>query len=195
MESGSKDLCFDSAGKKNNEKTKKNKDVAFIGPQKMRTLHFSERIEEMVCELGGYRWNAILLSETWRHDRSEIWKTPQTRFHGAGKYDIKHGVGIMLNKKWRQIIINTEYINGRAITATTVVNRQLIKLLSGYFHHWGNADHHIVKMYRTIERSTLQIAKDTYLLLEGTSMQNWDLVTDRMQKCWQIHPQRRKQKK
>ena len=49
---------------------------------------------------------------------------------GAGKYDNKHGVGIMLNKKWRQRIINTEYINERAITATIVVNRQRIRLMS-----------------------------------------------------------------
>ena len=43
-------------------------------------------------------------------------------FMGAGKYDNKHGVGIMLNKKWRQRIIDTEHINERAITATIVVN-------------------------------------------------------------------------
>ena len=30
---------------------------------------------------------------------------------GAVKYDNKHGVGIMLNKRWRKRIIDTEYIN------------------------------------------------------------------------------------
>ena len=33
-------------------------------------MHSSERIEEMVCELQGYRWDAILMSETWRPDRN-----------------------------------------------------------------------------------------------------------------------------
>ena len=55
-------------------------------------------------------------------------------FMGAGKYDNKHAVGIMLNKKWRH-----EYIIERATTATIVVNHQGIKLMSVYFHHSGYA--------------------------------------------------------
>ena len=85
----------------------------------------------MVCELEGYRLDATLMSETWRPDKSEILgDTPKHIFMGAGKYDNKHGVGIMLNRKWRQIHIDTEYINERAITATIVVNHQCIKLMS-----------------------------------------------------------------
>ena len=52
---------------------------------------------------------------------------------GAGKYDNKHEVGIMLNKRWRKRIIDTECINERAITATILVNRQQIKMMSVYF--------------------------------------------------------------
>ena len=70
---------------------------------------------------------------------------------GAGRYDNKHGV---VNKKWRQRIIDTEYINERAITTTIVVNRQRIKLMSVYFTHSEYADHHIEKMYKTIEKHT-----------------------------------------
>ena len=32
------------------------------------------------------------------------------------KFGNKHGVGIMLNNRWRQRIIDTEYINERAIS-------------------------------------------------------------------------------
>ena len=40
----------------------------------------------MVCELEGYRWDAILLSETWRPDKSEIWETHHKRiFNGSRK--------------------------------------------------------------------------------------------------------------
>ena len=59
----------------------------------------------------------------------------------------------MLNKKWWQRIIDTEYIiNERAITATIVVNRQRIKLMIVYFFRSKYADHHIEKMYKTIEK-------------------------------------------
>ena len=134
--------------------------------------------EEMVRELEDYRWDATLLSETWRQDESEIWVTHHKHiFMGAGTEDNKHGVGIMLNKKWRQRIIDTEHTNERAITATIVVIRQRIKLMSVYFSHSGYADHHIEKSTKR-SRSTRQIAKDTNLSLEETSLQNWDLVTE-----------------
>ena len=52
----------------------------------------------------------------------------------------------MLNKMWRKRIIDTEYINERAITTTILVNRQHIKLMIAYFLHSKYADHHIEKM-------------------------------------------------
>ena len=95
MMSGSRDLCGVTARKRNNKKATNN-DVTFIVLQK------SERIEEMVCELGAYRWDALLLCETWRHDKEEIWETHHKHFFlGAGEYDNKHGVGILLNMKWK----------------------------------------------------------------------------------------------
>ena len=48
----------------------------------------------------------------------------------------------MLNKRWRRRIIDTEYINERAITTTILVNRQHIKLMSVYFPTQKYADHH-----------------------------------------------------
>ena len=66
----------------------------------MRSMHSCEKIEELVTELEGYRWDAILLNETWRHEPAELWETQHKHiFMGAGNYDNKHGVGIMLKKK------------------------------------------------------------------------------------------------
>ena len=74
MTSGSKQLCGDTTEKKNQEN----------GKTKARTSLSS--CEEMVSEVGGYRWDAILLSETWRPDKSEIWETHHKHmFMGAGK--------------------------------------------------------------------------------------------------------------
>ena len=150
--SGSKDICPRSTEEK--DKHSKNKEVTFIILQKnMRSMHSSEKIEELVTELEGYRWDAILLNETWRHEPAELWETQHNHiFMGAGKYDNKHGVGIMLNKRWRKRIIDTEYINERAIKTTILVNRQHIDLMSVYFPHSNYADHHIEKMYKTIEK-------------------------------------------
>ena len=55
--------------------TQKNKEVTFIILQKnMRSMHSNEKIEEIVNELEGYRWDAILLNETWRQEQAEIWE-------------------------------------------------------------------------------------------------------------------------
>ena len=35
-------------------------------------MHSSEKIEEMVSEFEGYRWDEIILNETWRHEQAEI---------------------------------------------------------------------------------------------------------------------------
>ena len=109
----------------------KQRSYVYRATKNVRSMHSSERTEEMVCELERYRWDA---SETWRQDKSEIWETNHKHiFMGAGRYDNKHGVGIMLNKKWRQRIIDTEYINEQAITTTIVFDSQRIKLMSVYF--------------------------------------------------------------
>ena len=178
MASGSKDICSRSIEEK--DKHPKNKEVTFIILQKnMRSMHSSEKIEELVTELEGYRWDAILLNETWRHEPAELWETHHKHiFMGAGKYDNKHGVGIMLNKRWRKSIIDTEYINERAITTTIMINRQHIKLMSVYFPHSKYADHHVEKMYKTIEKHMLN-NKNTFQSLEETSMLSWDLAKER----------------
>ena len=54
----------------------------------------------------------------------------------------------------RKRITWTEYIIERAIATVIIVNSQRIMLMSVYFPHSGYADHHIEKMYRTIEKHT-----------------------------------------
>ena len=130
----------------------------------------------MVTELEGYRWDAILLNETWRNEPAELWETQHNHIlMSAGKYDNKHGVGIMLNKRWRKRIIDTEYINERAIKTTILVNRQHIDLMSVYFPHSRYADHHIEKMYKTIEKHNNEQQKVHSYHWRRLQMQSWDL--------------------
>ena len=63
MMSGSKELCGVTARIGNNEKAANN-DVTYVLQKNMRSMHSSERIEELVCELEGYRWDALMLCES-----------------------------------------------------------------------------------------------------------------------------------
>ena len=150
----------------------------------------------MVCELECYRWDAILLSETRRQDTSDIWETHHKHFFmGAGRYDNEHGVGIMLNKKWRHKNTDTEYINERAITATIVVNRQRIKLMSVYFHPLG--------ICGPSRRKNVQNDREAHDKLQKIHTHCWrrlqcrtgTWLRNRMYKCWQTRTQRGKHKR
>ena len=63
---GSKDLCGSKTIKENMESaTTEDKNITYIVLQEnMRSMNSSERIEEMIRELEGYRWDAVLLNET-----------------------------------------------------------------------------------------------------------------------------------
>ena len=56
MASGSEDICTRSI--EENDEHPKNKEVTFIILQKnMRSMHSSEKRDELVTELEGYRWD------------------------------------------------------------------------------------------------------------------------------------------
>ena len=79
--SGSKDRCDSKTMKENKESTKTEKHHFYRATKNMRSMNSSERIEEMVHELEGYRWDAVLLNETWRPAKSEIWETHQRHIY------------------------------------------------------------------------------------------------------------------
>ena len=79
----------------------------------------------------------------------------------------------MLNKKWRQKIIDTEYISERAISTTIMVNHQRIKLMSVYFLQSVYADHHVEKMYRTIQKHTNSSKKSIQIVGGDFNAELW----------------------
>ena len=58
-----------------------------------------------------------------------------------------HGVGILLNKRWKRQIVATEYVSERMITTTIKCDQRKIELTSGYFLHSGHEGMHIENMF------------------------------------------------
>ena len=113
---GSKDLCGSKTSKENKESAEQKRTLLLLCYKKLRSRNSSERIEEMKREFEGCRSNAVVLNEIWRPAKSEIWETHQRPiFMGAGQYENRRGVGILMNKKWRTRINDIEHINERAI--------------------------------------------------------------------------------
>ena len=92
----------------------------------------------------------------------------------AGKYENKHGVGILLNKKWRKRFADTEYISEWAIK--NIDHSQPSE------HHADERGTSPTRAMRTIIskkcskqlRSTRIPARSAFKLWEETSMPNWD---------------------
>ena len=84
--------------------------------------------------------------------RKKIWESNcGPIFMGAGGFNQKHGVGILLNERWKRKIIKTENVRERMITDTIKYQHRRIELASVYFCHSGSTDVHIEKMYSCIE--------------------------------------------
>ena len=156
-ESEGKNPCGSSTEKKEAlRETTEEQDVTFVVQQKnVTSLNSSHRVEDLIRELEGCKWDALLISASWRPEKAEIWETRQGHLYmEAGKFESKHGVGILLNKKMRRRVNWTDFISERAIAASITVNKQLVLLMSVYFPHSGYADHHVEKAYRAIEKHT-----------------------------------------
>ena len=103
-ESGSKDASGSSMnGKKESYEGDNEKDITFVVIQKnVGSMKSTERVVELVGEAEGCKWDALLISEIWRPDKAEIWESKQGHIYmGAGKFQNRHGVGRLLNTKWR----------------------------------------------------------------------------------------------
>ena len=127
------------------------KRTTFIVLQKnTRSLNSSERIEEMHRELQDTSWDAVLISETWRQNK-EIWETQQGHIMvESGKFTNKHGVAVLLNKRWKNRINWVQCACERVVAMSISVNKHPVVLMSVYLPHSGYADHHVEKTYKTI---------------------------------------------
>ena len=78
--------------------------------------------------------------------------TTQTHIYGSWEILEQTRSWNHAEQKVEKRIIDTDYINERAIKTTILVNRRRIELMSVYFPHSKYADHHVEKMYKTIEK-------------------------------------------
>ena len=126
--------------------------TTFIVLQKKntRSMNSSERIEELFSEIYSVRWDVILISETWRQGK-EIWEIEQGHIViESGKFTNKHGVAILLNRRWKNQINWVQCACERVVAASITVNQQPIILVSSYLPHSGYLDNQVERAYKTI---------------------------------------------
>ena len=91
----------------------------------------------------------MLISETWRPSK-EVWETEQGHVvKESGKFTNKHGVAIIVNRRWRNKINWVESACERVVAASVPVSKQPITLVSMYMPHSGYPDHQVEKTTQT----------------------------------------------
>ena len=132
------------------EETHKKRTTFIVLQKNTRSLNSSERLEEMHSELHDIRWDAILISETWRQSK-EIWETQQGHIMvESGKFTNKHGVAILLNRRWKNCINWIQCACERVVAMSISIYKHPVVLMSVFLPHSGFADHHVERTYKTI---------------------------------------------
>ena len=132
------------------EEERQEKTTFTVLQKNTRSMNSSERLEELFSEIYRVRWDVILISETWRQGK-EIWETEQGHIViESGKFTNKHGVAILLNRKWKNQINWVQCACERVVAASTSVNKQPMILVSAYLPHSGYPDNQVERTYKTI---------------------------------------------
>ena len=133
--------------------TKSGKDITFIVLQKSaRSPNSSERFDELTQKKKWKDASGVLCWSVKRGEQAMPRSARHNIFMGSGKFENKYGFGILVNSKWRKHINSTDYSSERAISTSITVNKQHVLLMSENFPHSGFADHHVEKVYRSIEK-------------------------------------------
>ena len=110
----------------------------------VRSLHDNHRFEGRLKKIEGCRWEAILLCETWKSAKEEIWESHCGHIYmSAGGFDSKHGVGLLFNKRWKWKIQWTESVSERMIVTALKHQQRRVVLTSVHFPHTGYEEIHI----------------------------------------------------
>ena len=113
-------------------------------------MNSSERLEELFSEIHQVAWDVMLISGTGRQGK-EIWETQEGHIMvETGKFTNKHGVAILLNRRWKNQIKWIHCACERVVAMSISLNKQPIVLMSVYMPHSGYPDHQVEKTYKTI---------------------------------------------
>ena len=70
----------------------------------------------------------------------------------SGQFINKHRVAILLNNRWKNLIKWVHCESERIVAMSISVNKHPIVLMSVYMPHKGYADHHVERVYKTINK-------------------------------------------
>ena len=140
---------------------------------KWKNRRIGNRTRRLQMGRNSTEWNV----ETWTG--RAMGDTSQPHFHRCWEIREQTRSWNHAEQKVEKRIIDTDYINERAIKTTILVNRRRIDLMSVCFPHTRNIRTTTSKRCTKLSRNTCQTTKSASLSLVVISTLSWDLVKDR----------------
>ena len=104
-----------------------------------RSVQTDERFEEMLKEVEGLVWDAVMANEKWRELPEEfIQLTDRSLWCGSGGAAGKHGAGVLLHRDWK--LDNIKAISSRLCVVNATENGVRLALIVAYMPHGGYSD-------------------------------------------------------
>ena len=133
-----------------------------------RGLVTADRVDELLEELRGEEWGVLLLSETWRTQREELWKTEVGHLFAASGHDSgRRGVGILLNKRWSRYFTAFHALSERLCYMDLKIYGVRYRIVSVYFPDGSYGDQEVQKVYDSLSEVADEARKRKLRLLIG----------------------------
>ena len=135
-------------------------DVQFIVYSKnVRSVSNDDRLVELLWELTFLEWDIIVVNESWRLQRQENFDVEGGhRWLGAGGAQRqgtsggKHGVGILVHRKWASGIMKVQATSSRILAVDIVKHELRMTIIAVYMLHSGYADSEVEAVCSDLER-------------------------------------------
>ena len=112
------------------------------------SLLSSERELQLLEELALVEWDVVLLNETWKGSREEIWTTPDGHmFLGSGGSAGSKGVAILLHRRWVKCFESFHPVNERLCALDVIMVGRRLRFIAVYMFTSWHADEQVDMLY------------------------------------------------
>jgi hypothetical protein len=126
-------------------------------------MKFEERIQWLLKEVGDLSWDLIVLTETWRAERVEVWRTEHGHtWLGSGGCDRQRGIGFLLHSRWHHLRFKP--VSERVgVLDVRLCKRTILRVIGVYMPHSAQPDEDVEAVYSTLDDQCGEAKKKGYL--------------------------------
>ena len=116
------------------------------------SLQTEAREDELFAELAITDWDIVLLSETWRGAKEEVWKTSEGHlFIGSGGTLGRRGVAVIIHRRLATGFKAFHAVNERLCAVDIDIKGTKCRFISAYMPHLDYDDIFVEAIYKELD--------------------------------------------